>query len=106
MRWRFGSADSQCSIGQSPTVLRQPPQRHARRWPTRMTSDVQYDVESCATPWVTMAAITPKNARNNLRLNLLVLNRGGRAASNAYYLRARILQAHLAGNQANQSAKK
>src|ERR1035438_1714470 len=91
-------------MGQSPTVLRQPPQRQASRPPTRATSGVISDVGSCAT--------TNDNERTNAATSFrfqfriqpgvsLRLN-GLRYARNAYHLRARVLQAHLARNQANQ----
>src|SRR5204863_9974580 len=63
--------------------------------PTRKTSGVRYEVGSCAIS----AAIAAKNATTNLRLHRC------RRARKTYYLRARVLQAHLAGNQTNNRAE-
>ena len=91
----MGSAESQCSIGQLPTVLRHPPQRQASLSPTRITSEVKYEAGSCAIS----AAMAAKNAKTKLRLHRC--RRGG----NAYYLRARVLQPHLSGDQTDDRAK-
>src|SRR5271165_4977264 len=94
-------------MGQSPTVLRQPPQRHANRPPTRATSDVISDVGSCATTKESDSTNAATSFRFQVRRKpgaSLRLN-GLRYTRNAYHLRARVLQAHLTGNQANQSAK-